>query len=181
MIEELKKSALKEILGAKNAEELEKLRIKYFGRQGRLTEILKQLKNLAEEERIKMGKSVNEIKKELEAILEKRRHELGQAMETMKEWIDISAPGHKLPRGHLHPRTIVLRKVEEIFQSLGFSVIDSNEVETDWYNFEALNFPKDHPAREMEDTFYLKNGLIPRTHTSPMQVRYMEKHNPPLG
>jgi len=180
MIDELKNSALKRILGAKNIEELERIRIEYFGRKGKLTEILGQIKNMAQEQRVNLGKSANQLKNEIEAALEKRKQELNASLESFKGWLDITAPGHKLPRGHLHPRTIVMRQVEEIFQSLGFSVVDGPEVETDWYNFEALNFPKDHPAREMQDTFYLKNGLIPRTHTSPVQVRYMEKNNPPL-
>lgn len=180
MIDKLRESALKEILGAKNIEELEKLRIKYFGRKGKVTEILRKLKDMAETERQEIGKLANQLKHEIEALVEKKKKELGLARETEREWIDITAPGHKLPCGHLHPRTLVLRRVEEIFQSLGFSVVDSAELETDYYNFQALNYPKDHPARDMQDTFYITDELLMRSQTSPNQVRYMEKHNPPL-
>ena len=99
---------------------------------------------------------------------------------TKGDWIDITVPGKKIARGHLHPLTQVRRKAEEIFQNIGFSVVEGPEMETEWYNFDALNIPKDHPARDAWDTFYLKNGLLLRTHTSPVQVRYMEKNNPPL-
>lgn len=172
--------ALKEILGAKNLEELEKLQIKYLGRKGELTEVLRKLKDMAESQRQKIGKFANQLKWEIEGMVEKKKKELGFLSAADKEWVDITAPGHKLPKGYLNPRTLVLRKVEEIFQSLGFSVIDSTEMETDYYNFQALNFPKDHPARDMQDTFYLTDELLMRTQTSPMQVRFMEKHNPPL-
>ncbi len=179
-IKELRDAALKQILGAKNTEELEKLRIEYFGRKGSLTEILASLKNLAGEERIALGKSANELKREIEELMERKKKEISQSLATVKDWIDISAPGHKLAKGHLHPRTIVLRRVEEIFQSLGFSVIDSQEMETDYYNFQVLNYPKDHPARDMQDTFYITDEFLMRSQTSPNQVRFMEKQNPPL-
>ncbi|MFH0852039.1 MAG: phenylalanine--tRNA ligase subunit alpha [bacterium] len=179
-LKELRDAALKEVLGVKNLEELEKLEIKYLGRKGELTEILRGLKDMAEAERQKVGKFANQLKHELDGMIEKKRKELGKSLEAAKEWIDITAPGKKLPAGHLHPRTQVMRQVEEIFQSLGFSVIDSREMETDYYNFQALNFPKDHPARDMQDTFEIGDEMLLRAHTSPMQVRYMEKHNPPL-
>lgn len=179
-LEALKKLALEEIGAIKNAKELENFRVKYLGRKGKITEILSGLKDLSVEERAEIGQKINLFKGELEKALENKLSDFKAQTMVKNDWLDISAPGAKLARGHLHPRTLVLRKVEDIFQSLGFSVVDGPEIETDWYNFEALNFPKDHPAREMQDTFYLKNGLIPRTHTSPMQARYMEKHNPPL-
>lgn len=101
-------------------------------------------------------------------------------IETKGDWIDITVPGKKITTGHLHPLTQTRRRAEEIFQSMGFSAVEGPEMETEWYNFDALNIPKDHPARDAWDTFYLKNGLLLRTHTSPVQVRYMEKNNPPL-
>ena len=180
MIDDLRKSALKAILGAKNLEELANLRLEYFGRKGKITELFLDLKNLAGEEKARLGKGANELKKELELSLEKKKQELVQMPPAAKDRVDITAPGHKLPKGHLHPRTIVLRKVEEIFQSLGFSVIDSAEMETDYYNFQALNYPKDHPARDMQDTFYINDEFLLRSQTSPNQVRFMEKHNPPF-
>lgn len=179
-LETLKKSALEEIEAIKNTKELDNFRVKYFGRKGKFAEILDSLQNLPAEKRPKIGKELNLFKKELIGILGNKLSDFKARVAKKKDWFDISAPGAKLLVGHLHPRTLVLRKIEDIFQSLGFSIVEGPEVETDWYNFESLNFPKDHPAREMQDTFYLKNGLIPRTHTSPMQVRYMEKHNPPL-
>jgi len=179
-LKDLKDLALKEISSVKSVEDLEKLKIKYLGRKGELTEILRTLKDMLPESRGEIGKSANELKRELESLIEKKKKELAHSSEPAKDWIDITAPGHKLAKGHLHPRTQVLRKVEEIFQSLGFSVVDSREMETDYYNFQALNYPKDHPARDMQDTFYITDELLMRSQTSPMQVRYMEKHNPPL-
>ncbi len=101
-------------------------------------------------------------------------------IETKGDKIDVTVPGQKHEIGHLHPLTLVKRKIEEIFQAMGFSVIEGFEIENEWYNFDALNIPKDHPARDMWDTFYLKNGKLLRTHTSPVQIRYMEKNQPPL-
>ena len=101
-------------------------------------------------------------------------------IETKGDKIDVTVPGERHEVGHLHPLTLVKRKIEEIFQGMGFSVIEGPEVENEWYNFDALNIPKDHPARDLWDTFYLKNGLLLRTHTSPVQIRYMEKHQPPF-
>ena len=179
-LKELRELALKEVLGVKKTEELEKLKIKYLGRKGLLTEILRKLKDMGQTERQEIGKFANQLKHEIENLVEKKKKELGLTRETEKEWVDISAPGHKLPKGHLNARTLVLRRVEEIFQSLGFSVVQGPELETDFYNFEALNVPKDHPARDMQDTFYIDEEHVLRTQTSPMQVRYMEKHQPPL-
>ena len=101
-------------------------------------------------------------------------------IETKKDTFDVTVPGQKHEIGHLHPLTLVKRKIEEIFQAMGFSIIEGFEIENEWYNFDALNIPKDHPARDMWDTFYLKNGKLLRTHTSPVQIRYMEKHQPPF-
>lgn len=101
-------------------------------------------------------------------------------IETKGDKIDVTVPGEKVAVGHLHPLTSVKRKIEEIFQAMGFGIVDGPEIETEWYNFDALNIPKDHPARDLWDTFYLKNGGLLRTHTSPVQIRYMEKHNPPF-
>jgi phenylalanyl-tRNA synthetase alpha chain len=179
-MEELKKQAKTEIENAKNSDELEAFRIKYLGRKGKAAELLLQMKDLSAEQRAEKGRQINEFKKELEEAFEKKSGELRAAGAEKDEKIDVTAPGRKLPFGHLHPRTLVLRQVEEIFQSLGFSVIDSSEMETDYYNFQALNFPKDHPARDMQDTFYIDDELLLRTQTSPNQVRYMEKHKPPL-
>ncbi|MDD5589596.1 MAG: phenylalanine--tRNA ligase subunit alpha [Candidatus Portnoybacteria bacterium] len=179
-MEHIELEAKKEIGSAKNSQELEALRIKYLGRKGRMAELLLQIKDLSNEERAQRGKQINQLKRELEELFEKKKNEIKNSESNKNEKIDVTAPGRALPFGHLHPRTLILRQVEKIFQSLGFSVVDSSEMETDYYNFQALNFPKDHPARDMQDTFYIDDELLLRTQTSPNQVRYMEKHNPPL-
>lgn len=180
MFEEIKQKFNEQLENAKNMGALEDLRVQYLGRNGELNNIFKEFKNLSELERAGKGKQINELKKELEESLKKISESFGVKKDVGKEWLDVTAPGTNLPYGHLHPRTLVLREMQDIFQSLGFSVVDGPEVETEWYNFEALNLPENHPSRDMQDTFYLKNGMIPRTHTSPVQVRFMESHNPPL-
>jgi len=176
-----KEAILEEINQTKNLSSLNEVCDKYLGRQGELTELLRSLKNLSQEEKASQGKEINILKKELEEIVNQKKEELSQNGEEKKDWIDVTAPGPKPAEGHLHPITIVQRQIEDIFQSMGFSVVYGPEVETEHYNFDALNVPKDHPARDMWDTFWLK-GLknLLRTHTSPMQARYMEKNNPPL-
>ncbi len=186
MIEELKKKFKEELQKVSGRKSLDDLRVRYLGRNGELNKILRGLKELSEEERVEAGRYINEFKKEISKLIETAEEKIKQAAKDFsKEWLDITAPGAKLQRGHLHPRTQLMRKALNIFQSLGFSVVEGPEIETDWYNFEALNFPKNHPAREIQDTFYVKNpsggeDLVARTHTSPVQVRFMEKNNPPL-
>jgi phenylalanyl-tRNA synthetase alpha chain len=188
-IQKIKTEFLTEAEKAQDLKMLEILRIKYLGRKGIVANLLNELKNMPAEQKKKAGSEINFFKREIELALEEKKQLLiNSAQSLKKEWFDISIPGLKHPKGHLHPRTIVMRQVEGIFQSMGFSVVDGPELETDWYNFEALNIPKDHPARDMQDTFYVppangsENGddLIMRTHTSPMQIRFMEKNNPPL-
>lgn len=185
-LNELKNQALKEIQEASGYKGLEGVRIKYFGRKGKIAELLQMIRNLSEKERKESGKQINMLKKEIEAAVKTKQTEL-QVLgpRPQDEWIDVTMPGKKPARGHFHPRTLVMRETEGIFQSLGFSVVEGPELETDWYNFEALNIPKDHPSRDMQDTFYVSNpaggdDLVMRTHTSPVQVRFMEKNNPPL-
>jgi len=179
----LKKQAEKELEKAKDLKELDSIFKKYLGKQGELVKILRSLKRLKKSKRIKIGKEANElknfIKERIEAKIKKIRLVGGSADEA--EWIDITVPGRRPAIGHLHPLTQVQRKVEEIFQSMGFSIAEGPDIETEWYNFDALNIPKDHPSRDLWDTFWLKNtNLLLRTHTSPVQIRYMEKNNPPL-
>ncbi len=178
----LKKQAEKEIDSAGNAELLNEVLKKYLGKKGELTLVLRSLVKLSKDERKKIGSEANELKvflkQKIEKELEKMR--LTGSSVNESEWIDITIPGKKPFSGHLHPLTLTKRKAEEIFQSMGFSVIEGPEMENEWYNFDALNIPKDHPARDVWDTFYLKNKLLLRTHTSPVQVRYLEKNNPPL-
>jgi len=177
----LKKESEKEIEKAGSIELLNEVSKKYLGKKGKLTLVLRSLAGLSQNERKKVGTEANELKIFLKEKIDKELEKMnlvGSVNES--EWIDITIPGKKMHSGHLHPLTLTKRKVEEIFQSMGFSVVEGPDMENEWYNFDALNIPKDHPARDVWDTFYLRNKLLLRTHTSPVQVRYMEKNNPPL-
>jgi len=181
----LKKEAKKEIEGAKNLKELDEIFRKYLGEKGELRQILHSLEKIskAKKRRAKIGKEVNELKEFLEEKIKDKRSSLAKVTESKEEWVDITIPGKKPSLGHLHPLTQVKREIEEIFQSMGFSVVEGPEVENEWYNFDALNIPKDHPARDMWDTLWLKDKgakLLLRAHTSPVQIHYMEKNQPPL-
>ena len=180
----LKNQARNEIKKATELKELNEIFKKYLGkREGELTQILRSLEKLPKAKRVKIGREANELKNFLRTAFDQKAQDIKEKIKTQieeKEWLDITAPGKKLALGHLHPLTLVKRKVEEIFQTMGFLVVEGPDIETEWYNFDALNIPKDHPARDLWDTFYLKNGLLLRTHTSPVQVRYMESHQPPL-
>lgn len=188
----LKKEAQEEIKSAKDLKELDQIFKKYLGKRGKITQILRSLKELKKEKKVKLGKETNLLKEIVEKNIREKAEKLkekARAEILRKEQIDVTAPGEKVLLGHLHPLTQVQRKVEEIFQSMGFSVIEGPEIENEWYNFDALNIPKDHPARDFWDTLWLKRAtsnkqqatrLLLRTHTSPVQVRYMEKNPPPL-
>jgi len=183
MPNQIKQKAIEEITQANDLKKLEEIYRTYIGRKGKLTEVLRSLKDLSEKERKEKGKIANQIKQEISQMIKDKEQKIlsKKDVNDNREWIDITAPGIKIPQGHLHPITLVQRQVEDIFQSMGFSVLDGPEVETEYYNFDTLNVPKDHPARDMWDTFWLKDlNLLLRTHTSPMQARYMEKNNPPL-
>lgn len=188
MLSNLKQNAFKEIERARDLKSLEGIYRQYLGRKGELTQILRSLKDLSEKERKEKGQLANQLKQELtEAIKSKsEKFQVSSFKFQDKEWIDVTAPGLSIPKGHLHPITLVQRQAEEIFQSMSFSVEEGPEAESEYYNFDALNTPADHPSRTLTDTFWLKlpkdkkGGMLLRTHTSPMQVRYMEKHKPPL-
>ncbi len=185
MLNQLKDKALKEIAQAKDLKKLEQLYRQYLGRQGELTGFLRSLKDLSEKERKEKGRLANQIKEEIAEKIKMRgknfSSKINPALAGKKEWIDVTAPGILPAQGHSHPISLVQQQVEEIFQSMGFSVVEGPEIETEHYNFDALNIPKNHPARDLWDTFWLKDiDLLLRTHTSPMQARYMEKHQPPL-
>lgn len=188
-ISPLKNSALEAIKRAQNLAELEASYKAYLGKKGELTLILRSLANLSETERKAQGKEANDLRDLLEKRFAERKKEVQreeiviQEKLAIREHVDVTAPGKRLPKGHLHPLTLVQKKAEEIFQSMGFAIAQGPEIETEWYNFDALNIPANHPARDMWDTFWLKPknaGYLLRTHTSPVQIRYMEKHNPPL-
>jgi len=182
-IAELKKIAFSEIEKAKNPEDLEKARKTYLGRKGELTAVLRSLAERPAEEKIRVGKEANRLKSELEALFESKKTAFEKellAAAAKKERIDITAPGKKVSRGSSHPLSRLRKEAEDIFGSLGFEIIEGPEVETEYYNFDALNIPAEHPAREMWDTFWLGKKFLMRTHPSPVQIRYMEKHNPPF-
>lgn len=177
-LEKLKKQFEAELAKAKALVDLESLRVKYLGRKGELTEALKSIASLPSEKRGLFGATANLLKKEIEISL-KDKEDLLDGAEQVAE-IDVTAPGKMLPEGHLHPVTLIYNELFEIGKSLGFSIATGPEVESDWYNFEALNFPPDHPARDTQDSFFFTDSVLLRTHTSPVQVRYMESHQPPI-
>ena len=176
-----KNQAEKAVKQAENLKELNEIFKRYLGKKGKITQVLRSLKGLPEKERKKGGELANQLKKELSSLIKEKSRELRVAgYKLQDEWFDVTVPGKKIALGRLHPLTLVQRKIEEIFQAMGFSTVEGPEIENQWYNFDALNIPKDHPARDVWDTFYLKNGMLLRTHTSPVQIRYIEKNNPPL-
>jgi len=168
---------------AGSAAELEEVRIRFLGRQGELTQLLRSLGSLPASERPLVGGAANEAKRELEGLLDSR---LAEARETERararrqQRLDLTLPGRRPALGSIHPLTRVHDEIVAVFAGLGFSVAEGPEIETDYYNFEALNIPADHPARDMQDTFYLPGGLLLRTHTSPVQVRTMLAKRPPV-
>lgn len=177
----LKIEAQKESEKCSDLNSLDEVFKKYLGKQGEIAVVLRSLDSLPREKRAEIGKKANECKNFIRLNLEERARALRESTATSgKEWLDITVPGKRPSVGHLHPLTITRRKIEEIFLSMGFSIIEGPEIENEWYNFDALNIPKDHPARDAWDTFYLKNGMLLRTHTSPVQIRFMEKNNPPF-
>jgi len=162
---------------------LENAKAKYLGKAGALTEMLKALGKLPATERPAAGAAINDAKQALEAALEARRRALAEAklsQQLASDALDVTLPGRGRGRGGLHPTTRALERVEMLFHSLGFTVADGPEIEDDFHNFTALNTPENHPARSMQDTFYVEGGMVLRTHTSPIQVRYMETHKPPI-
>jgi phenylalanyl-tRNA synthetase alpha chain len=179
-LEQTQKEALREIEQADQLEALSQLRIKYLGRKGIVTSLLKSLKSLPEEDRPAAGKISNRLKSEIEKILTEKTAELEGVRKKGRGFFDYTLPGRGGWRGKLHPITQVGEKIIQIFYGMGFEVAKGPDVETDYYNFSALNFPPDHPARDMQDTFYLKGDFLLRTHTSPVQVRVFEKRKPPV-
>lgn len=212
-LKEIKNEVFKELSTVENTDDLENLRVKYLGRKGELTLVLRSLKDLPINQRKKIGSEANKLRNELENKIKEKVGELSAYGRPTAGWqnkkVDITAPGVKISQGHLHPITRVIQEIEEIFKTIGFEIIEGPDIETEYYNFDALNIPDNHPARDMWDTFWLKladskshvangtsqmansrdrsnkqsatgNKLLLRTHTSPMQARYMEKNNPPF-
>lgn len=190
LLEKMKIQALAEIEKAGSADALYQVHVKYLGRKGELTLLMHGIAELSKEEKPVMGKLVNEIKNILEEAFEKKREALMAseiAGKLSDSWVDVTAPGRTYPIGHTHPLAQVQRDVEQIFSSMGFAIADGPEVESEYYNFEALNIPAHHPARDMQDTFFVEGSpdkkfgrLVLRTHTSPVQVRTMEKYGAPI-
>jgi phenylalanyl-tRNA synthetase alpha chain len=168
---------LKQIAHASDEAALEELRVSVVGRKGMLTAMLKAIGDLPAAERAAAGAQANQQRVQFEAALQQRRIQLQAQAETSLAAIDVTAPGQTPQLGHRHPVSLVLSELEDVFWQMGYQVVDGPEVETEWYNFEALLVGKDHPARDMQDTFYLKGGNLPRTHTSAVQIRYMLEHH----
>jgi phenylalanyl-tRNA synthetase alpha chain len=182
-IQELEARSLERIAAAASEEELEAVRVDALGRKGPLAQAGKEMGKLAPAERASFGKLLNRARQNLEQALAARKQTLAEAALRVRldaEWLDLTLPAPGPRRGHLHPITRIQRELEELFSSLGFAVLDGPEVEDEYHNFDALNIPPDHPARDMQDTFWLDGGNLLRTHTSPVQVRGMERLGPPL-
>ena len=182
-LSELESATLARSQSATTQAELEVVRIEVLGRKGSLTQISKEMGKLAPEERARAGKLLNAVKQKLEAALESKQQQFADAVLRARldgEWVDLTLPAPGPQMGHLHPITQIQTEIEDLFVSMGFAVHDGPEVETEYHNFDALNILRDHPARDMQDTFWLTDGNVLRTHTSPVQVRGMERLGPPL-
>ena len=180
-LEDLEKTVIKRLETVSTLRELEELKAEYLNRKGKFSSLLRELKELPAEEKPKAGESANSLKKKLDELLQSKLLILKEKeQKTPKEFFDFTLPGSRSWEGKLHPLTQVLDRIIEIFYGMGFEVAKGPDVETNYYNFDSLNFPQDHPARDMQDTFYLANDLILRTHTSPVQVRVFEKRKPPV-
>jgi phenylalanyl-tRNA synthetase alpha chain len=182
-LQQILDQALQQFAVISDEAELERVKARFLGKEGSLTVLLKGLGKLSAEERPAAGARINQVKQHIEAALQQRRDALQQnklAQKLAAESLDVTLPGRGLNTGGLHPVTRTLERIEQLFHSLGFATASGPEIERDFYNFTALNIPENHPARAMHDTFYIDPQHVLRTHTSPVQVRYMEAHQPPL-
>jgi phenylalanyl-tRNA synthetase alpha chain len=182
-LNEIKANAEKMLQNAVSIENLNDIRVKLLGRKGEVTLLLRNLKNLSPEERVEIGKAANDLKLHLEQMINEKVDDIKKAQlynRLAEEIIDVTLPGLPIMKGSKHPLTRVYEEIRDIFLGMGFTVAEGPEIELDYYNFEALNVPKDHPARDMQDTFYIDDEVLLRTHTSPVQVRTMEKTAPNL-
>lgn len=182
-LQQVKQEALTALTAADNLNQLNELRVKYLGKKGSITEVLRGMGKLSAEERPLIGQLANEIRDEIESVLADKTQSISQAEKAKKlaeETVDITLPGKKIALGSKHPLTQVINDLEEIFISMGFQVVRGPEIEKDYYNFEGLNIPKDHPARDTQDSFYITPDILLRTQTSPVQVRVMENNKPPI-
>jgi phenylalanyl-tRNA synthetase alpha chain len=182
-LQQILDQALQQFALISDETELEQVKARYLGKEGSLTVLLKGLGKLSAEERPAAGARINQVKQGIEAALQQRRDALQQnklAQKLAAESLDVTLPGRGISGGGLHPVTRTLERIEQLFHSLGFAAASGPEIESDFYNFTALNIPENHPARAMHDTFYIDPQNVLRTHTSPVQVRYMEDHQPPV-
>jgi phenylalanyl-tRNA synthetase alpha chain len=179
-IGQIKEEAMSQLQAAPDLDRIRDLSVRYLGRKGEITKFLRSISDLPQEERPVAGKAANEVKRELESEFQQAVLRLEKKAEKDDKSIDVSLPGRPIPRGNLHPITQTTQEICDIFMRLGFDIVEGPEVEKDYYNFEALNIPKNHPARDMQDTFYVSDDIVLRTHTSPLQVRVMEKQGPPV-
>ncbi|MDD6808211.1 MAG: phenylalanine--tRNA ligase subunit alpha [Oscillospiraceae bacterium] len=182
-LENIRLAAEEALKSASSLSELENVRVQYLGKKGELTAVLKQMGGLSPEERPVIGQIANEIREQITNEIDQKKAEIlaaEQEKQLQNETIDVTLPGKTEALGHKHPLSIVLDEVKEIFLGMGFDVAEGPEVEWDHYNFEALNIPKDHPARDTQDTFYITENMLLRTQTSPVQIRVMEKKEPPI-
>lgn len=182
-LQALQQASLEAIAASQTLDTLEELRVSYLGKKGQLSQILRGMGKLGSEDRPKIGELANTIKEAIQSDLDRARTTLQQALldaQLASETLDVTMPGVSRPQGRLHPLNSTIDRMLEIFIGLGYTVAEGPEMESDYYNFEALNTPPDHPARDMQDTFYLPDGNLLRTHTSSVQIRYMEDREPPV-
>ena len=180
---DLKANALNAIAQSNDLETLEQLRVQYLGKKGQLSQVLRGMGKLSPEERPQIGALANEVKEAIQSAIEETKEIQARSQleaQLAAETLDVTMPGVVRPLGQVHPLNGMIDKMLDIFVGLGYTVAEGFEVESDYYNFEALNTPQDHPARDMQDTFYLPDGKLLRTHTSSVQIRYMEQHDPPI-
>lgn len=182
-LKQIREEAIRQIEASEALDKLNDIRVNYLGKKGELTSLLKSMKDIAAEERPKFGQMVNDVRQALEEKLEeskKRLAEIARAEQMKEEVIDVTLPAKKQNIGHRHPNSIALEEVERIFVGMGYEVMEGPDVETDYYNFEALNIPANHPAKDEQDTFYVNENIVLRTQTSPVQVRAMEQGKLPI-
>jgi len=179
----IREKAKEVISSVRSMQELDNVRVKFLGKKGELTPILRGMGSLSPEERPVMGQLVNEVRTSIEELLEHAKNDLAQKEKSLKlqlEVIDVTIPGKRKNLGSKHPLSIVMDEIKDVFIGMGYEIAEGPEIELDYYNFEALNTPPGHPARDVQDTFYINDNILLRTQTSPVQVRVMEKHKPPI-
>ena len=182
-LEQINKQVLEQLEASKDLNDLNRIRVEVLGKKGQLTDLLKSMKDVAPQDRPRVGQMVNEARASIEAAMEARKRRMEEALLDLKlksEVIDVTLPAKKSRLGHSHPNTIALKEAERIFVGMGYQVVEGPEIERDYYNFEALNIPADHPAKDEQDTFYISGDFLLRTQTSSVQVREMEKGHLPI-